>query len=195
MKKYIFIQTLLSFVIFAGAQVPDSITMYDVSVKFPFGQLNPAAPPETANFSELIGTCNCKSLTRNPDQTWADTTTMLWTFKYIMNGMAVQDEVWRPDGRYAGSIRQYQADSASWVVSYYSFPSVPWTLGTWHGNRTNDQIILYKPQPAPNGLEGFYKITFSEIKKSGFNWTGEWVNAEETIKFPTWLIFCTKRQE
>jgi hypothetical protein len=175
------------------AQVPDSVTMYEVSAKFPYGKLNPAAPKATADFAELIGTCDCKSITRNADQSWADTTTMKWTFKYIMNGMAVQDEVWRPDGRYAGSIRQYQPDSASWVVSYYSYPGVSWTLGTWHGNRKGNEILLYKKQPAPNGADGFFKITFSEISTSGFTWKGEWVNPNETIAFPTWMIHCQKR--
>ncbi|MEP4533365.1 MAG: hypothetical protein ABJ004_09765 [Cyclobacteriaceae bacterium] len=188
---------LLSILILAGssivAQVPDSVTMYDVSDKNPFGLLNPTAPPQTADFAELIGTCHCKSVTRNPDKTWADTTTMTWTWKYIMNGTAVQDEVWRPDGRYAGSIRQYHTDSASWVVSYYSYPGASWSLGTWHGNREGNQILLYKPQQAPNGMDGFHKITFSEIRNDGFNWKGEWVDPTESFSYPTWMIFCTRQ--
>ncbi|MFY0599671.1 MAG: hypothetical protein JXR03_08360 [Cyclobacteriaceae bacterium] len=176
------------------SQVPDSVTLYEPSKEYPFGRYNTAAPIETKDFDELIGTCHCQSVSRNPDQTWADTTTMTWGYKYIMNGTAVQDEVWRPDGRYAGSIRQYQPDSASWVVSYYSYPAVPWTMGTWHGNRTGDSIVFYKPQPAPNGMDGFYKITFSEIKKTGFNWKGEWTNTTESFSFPTWYIFCRKKE-
>ena len=110
-------------------------TEYEPSAAYPFGRLNPEAPAEVADFAPMIGICNCQSVSRNPDGTWQDTLNMIWKFKYIMNGTAVQDEVWRPNNLYAGSIRQYQPDSARWVVTYFSYPAVATSPGVWQGER------------------------------------------------------------
>ena len=168
---------------------------YDASEKYPFGQLNPEAPKETADYAPLIGTCICKSVARLDPNTWADTVMMDWTFKYIMNGLAVQDQTLKEDGSHSGSIRQYNADSARWFVHYYSSATPTPTLSAWEGNLNEDgDMILYKDQTAPNGMEGFYKIVFSEITNEGFNWTGAWVDKSESITYPTWRIFCRKKE-
>jgi hypothetical protein len=164
---------------------------YEVSKEFPFGRPNSDAPSQIKDFEPMIGRCDCKSVTRVDQNTWADTVDMVWTFKYIMNGTAVQDEVLRPNGLYAGSLRQYHVDSASWYVHYYSNVVVP-TLPAWGGNREDGKIILYREQKSPNGLDGFYKITFSDFTDTGYNWLGEWVNTDETFHYPTWRIFCKK---
>ena len=119
---------------------------------------------------------------------------MAWRFKYIMNGMAVQDETLKVDGKHSGSIRQYSADSARWYVHYYSSGVVVPSLGTWEGNMQKDgKIVLYRDQTAPNGMEGYYRLTFYDIAKDGFKWIGEWVDKTEKITFPTWKIDCKKR--
>lgn len=142
----------------------------------------------------MIGVSDCLSQTRNKDNSWADEESIIWTFKYIQNGMAVQDETLKPDNKHSGSLRQYSVDSARWYVHYYSNPPSA-SLSIWEGNLKEDKIILYNEQKAPNGTEGFYKITFSEISASGFNWLGEWVNKNESFKLPTWKITCKKRKE
>ena len=189
MKKLNFIILLLvSFAIHAQYK-------YEPTPANPYGSLNPEAPPQTADFSPLIGLCKCKSVTRVDQSTWADTVMMDWTFKYIMNGMGVQDETLKEDGGYSGSIRQYNADSARWYVHYYSTGFVSPTLSSWEGNKTeNSDIVLYRPQQAPNGMEGFYRLTFSNISEKGFAWAGEWVNPDETIVYPTWRIYCVKKE-
>ena len=168
---------------------------YEPSSKYPYGKLNPEAPEQVGDFAPIIGTCECKSLQRNPDGTWQDTLTMLWTFKYIMNGTAVQDEVWRENGVFAGSIRQYQPDSAQWVVTYFSYPAVSTTPGVWLGNKVGDDIVLKMPQAAPNGMEGTSRLTFHEITEKGFKWKGEWVDKSETFVYPFWTIECEKRRD
>ncbi len=167
---------------------------YEVSTAHPFGLINPDAPKQIADFDPLIGRCNCKSISRIDQQTWADTVDMTWTFKYIMNGFAVQDETFKSDGTYAGSIRQFNVDSALWYVHYYSHPSQTAVLPAWEGNRIDDKIILYRDQTAPNGMDGYYKITFSEISQNGFNWLGEWVTKNESFSYPTWRIYCKKQK-
>lgn len=166
---------------------------YEVSELNPYGSLNPDAPKQTGDYAPLIGTCRCKSVARINQNTWADTVMMNWTFKYIMNGLAVQDMTLKEDGAHSGSIRQYNADSAKWYVHYFASSTPTPTLSAWAGNMVGtDKMILYKKQNAPNGMEGFYRLTFSEMSKKGFNWVGEWVSTDETIVYPTWRIYCTK---
>jgi hypothetical protein len=165
---------------------------YEPSVTLPFGKPNPKAPEQIIDFQPMIGECNCKSVTRNQDGTWAEPIDMIWRFKYIMNGFAVQDETLKTDGTYAGSIRQFSTDSSKWYVHYYTSKLPRQTLSTWEGNKIDDKIILYKEQKAPNGTEGFYKITFYDMTENGYKWIGEWVNKDESIIYPTWKIECTK---
>lgn len=166
---------------------------FEPSIDHPYGLPNPEAPPQIVDWAPLIGSHTCHSVTRNPDGTWGDTLQMTWRWKYIMNGWAVQDETLKSDGTYAGSIRQYIPDSNQWNVHYYSSGTPVGTLPNWLGDLQKDgKIILYRSQKAPNGMEGFYKINFNDITDSGFSWLGEWVTPDESIKYPTWEIFCKK---
>ncbi|GAB5409108.1 MAG: hypothetical protein BalsKO_14730 [Balneolaceae bacterium] len=166
---------------------------YEPSKENPFGKISSHAPEQLTDFAPMIGESKCESISRAPDQTWNTPHKMLWRFKYIMNGMAVQDEVLRTEAPNAGSIRQFNADSAKWYVHYYTVGNPPSTLPSWEGTKTDDdKIILYREQKAPNGLDGYYRITFFDITESSFEWIGEWVNMNETVVFPTWKISCTK---
>ena len=169
---------------------------YQPSAENPFGKINPEAPERLADWAPLIGLCDCKSVSRIDQNTWADTVQMHWTFKYIMNGMAVQDDALKVDGSHGGSIRQYNADSSRWYVHYFSSGSATGPLSYWEGNKKEDgRIVLYKPQTAPNGWDGFYRIIFSEISNDGFNWEGSWVLPDESVVYPTWRIYCIKSED
>jgi len=167
---------------------------YAQTLENPFGSLNPNAPAQVSDYAPLIGTCDCTSSLRNKDRTWSESQKMEWTFKYIMNGTAVQDESIKEDGSHSGSIRQFIADSSKWYVHWYSNTSPSTSLPTWEGNKQGDSIVLYKNQKAPNGMDGFYRLTFKNISEEGFNWIGEWVDTSETVVFPTWKIDCIKRK-
>ncbi len=184
---------LLISIVLAGFQLQAQNYAYLPNSKNPFGSLNPAAPVQLSDYKELIGSCDCKSVSRIDQNTWADTVEMTWIFKYIMNGTAVQDETFKADGLHSGSIRQYSIDSAQWNVHYYSTVAVP-SLRTWYGNRKGDKIILYSDQPSPQGMPGFFKISFSDITYNSYNWIGEWVNEDESIHYATWKIFCKKKK-
>ncbi len=181
---------------FSILSAQEKIEMKYTSTKdYPFGKYNPKAPNQLQDYKELIGLSKCLSTSRNPDQTWAKPVKMTWEFKYIMNGMAVQDLTLKEDGRHSGSIRQYDNDSLQWKVHYYSSAVTSSTLQTWKGNRKKNKIVLYKKQNAPNGAKGFSRLTFYEIDTKSFKWIGEWVDEKETIMFPFWKIECTKEND
>ncbi|MEO0339306.1 MAG: hypothetical protein AAF242_08820 [Bacteroidota bacterium] len=166
---------------------------YEPSKEYPYGRLNPEAPEAIADYAALIGKCNCEYTQRNQQGNWGEPANMTWIFKYIMNGMAVQDETLKPDGIHSGSIRQYNVDSSKWYVHYYTMAANPASLPSWEGGKDdNGNIVLYNEQIAPNGMEGFYKIIFSDISVTGFNWQGAWVNPKETIVYPLFKITCKK---
>lgn len=165
---------------------------YNVSASLPFGKPNPEAPDQIKDYAELIGVCKCVSQTRSSDETWAQPVDMQWTFKYIMNGKAVQDETLKSDGRHSGSIRQFNADSLKWYVHYYSSQKSSPLLAAWEGGRKGDEIVLYRAQKSPNGREGFYKIRFHDISDEGFQWVGMWTPKDEEFVYETWKISCKK---
>ena len=166
---------------------------YEASEAFPFGQPNPEAPEQIKDYQALIGLCHCKSTSRNSDQTWADSVDMTWRWRYIMNGLAVQDETIKADGNHSGSIRQFIADSSKWYVHYYSSAGPTTNLRTWEGNKNDTgNIVLFKAQKAPNGTEGFSRLTFYDINDSGYKWVGEWIDESGKITFPFWKIECTR---
>lgn len=165
-----------------------------VSEKLPYGSWNPEAPKELKDFDSLIGTCDCKSVNRNSDGTWKDTVNMVWTYKYIMNGKAVLDETLKEDGAHSMSIRQYNADSAKWYVTFFSSKGANPAPSTWAGGRKGDDIVLYLNQKAPNGTEGYSRLTFYDISEKGYRWKGEWVDINETISFPFWVIDCKRKE-
>lgn len=166
---------------------------YEPTAINPYGLPNQEAPSEINEYEPMIGLCDCVSTRIGADGTWSDPVNMTWEFKYIMNGLAVQDQTIKEDGSHAGSIRQFNPDSSKWYVHNYSSSNPSPTLGTWQGGKIGNDIILYKSQKAPNGMDGNYKITFKNITDDAFNWIGEWVNLDESIIFPTWEIDCIKR--
>ena len=189
LKILFFIISSLSFLTVSGQEY-----LNEPSEKFPFGKVHPDLPSQASDWDPLIGVSDCKSLQRNNDGTWKDTTSMVWEYRYIFDGRSVQDITLKEDGNHSSSIRQYIPDSAAWYVTYFSSTSPAPVPSTWKGGKAeNGDIVLYKDQKTPTGMEGYYKILFYDISESGFNWKGAWVDKKETIEYPTWEIFCTKR--
>lgn len=186
--KIIILSIFLIFVFQLSAQTID----YTVSQKNLYGKPNPDAPEQLQDFAPMIGKCDCKSLRRNSDGSWQDTLHMVWKFKYILNGTAIQDESWHENGFYATSIRQFNVDSLNWVVSFYSSKKVSNSVNVWKGKKEGDQIVLKMPQKSPNGLDGISRLTFYNISDNGFKWKGEWTNINESIVYPFWTIECVK---
>lgn len=168
---------------------------YEPSAEYPFGRANPEAPEQIKDFEPMIGLCDCKSVNRKPDGSWNDALNMTWEFKYILNGLAVQDQTIKEDGGHSGSIRQFIADSSRWYVHWYSSQSPSTLLPVWEGNKKDDKIVLYREQKAPNGMDGYYRLSFYDMSETGYKWVGEWVDKTEKIVYPTWKIECIRRKK
>lgn len=187
-------KTIINLFIFLITFSAFSQYKFDVSIKNPYGKYNPKAPKQVKDYQDLIGKCNCTSESRKPDGTWTKPVKMTWEWRYIMNGTAIQDMTLKEDGSHSGSIRQYNKDSLNWYVHYYSSKAATPKLRTWSGNKTMDgKIVLYMDQKAPNGTDGFSRLTFYDINKKGYKWIGEWVDKTEKVKFPFWKITCIKK--
>lgn len=134
-----------------------------------------------------------QSIARTSTGEWQkDTIQVIWRYKYILDGMAVQDETLKADGTHTTSIRQFDPDSEKWFVTFFTTARPGALPLTWTGQRQGNEIILYNEQKAPNGTDGYYKITFSEITNNSFKWLGEWTDKGEKFSYPTWYIQCTK---
>lgn len=165
---------------------------YDISEANPYGLPNPEAPEQIMDFKYMIGSCNCKSETRKQDGSWNAPEDIIWEWKYIMNGTAVQDQTLKPDGSHSGSIRQFIKDSSKWFVHWYSTKTPSTVFPVWKGKKEDDKIVLYREQQAPNGMDGYYRLTFYDMSKTGYKWIGEWVDTTEKIVYTTWKIACER---
>lgn len=188
LHKIILVLTCLLTPVLLTGQYP-----YDATADHPYGQPNPEAPEAVKAYALLIGECSCQSTSRLPDGSWAEPVDMIWRFKYIMNGLAVQDETLKADGNHSGSIRQYDAENKTWMVHYFSSNSPKAPLPHWTGGASDGELILSRDQKAPNGAEGTFRLRFYDINESGYRWVGAWISKDESINYPTWKIDCTRK--
>ena len=171
-----------------------SLYSFEPNKKYPYGRVNPEASKQVKDFEEIIGQHTCESISRNTDQSWREPVDMIWTFKYIMNGTAVQDSTLKADGKHSGSIRIYDVENKTWQISYYSSQVNPKAknLPMWTGGKKSEKLVFYRNQKAPNGTDGFFRLSFYDIDKKGFKWVAEWTDKTETTIYPTWKIECKK---
>lgn len=196
MNKFLLFAILSLVLMPVFAQLSPADSQYEPNDLQPLGSYNPAAPEEVKQFDFMVNVCDCKSVNRNPDGTWQDTVAMVWMAKYILNGTAIQDYSWKAGGLASSSVRQYDTVSHQWVVTFFSFPGVSTSPGSWLGSwdDAGKKMVLSLPQKAPNGMEGNSVLTFSDISEKGFRWEGQWVKDDGSITYPFWRISCIRRK-
>jgi hypothetical protein len=138
----------------------------------------------------MIGNNDCVDERLNNATGEWDKSNRTWDAHYYMNGYAISDTGW--SGQTSnGNIRIFDAASQRWQVQFFSMPT--YSSGVWAGGMEGDKMVLRKPQKAPGrDLDGFSRLTFSNISAEGFNWEGAWVSEDESVVFPFWKISCRK---
>jgi hypothetical protein len=183
----------LSLIIFTSITLAQPLGKYDTSAKHPFGQKHPDAPKALADYQPMIGESSCTFIGRNKDGTWKKPVQMKWVFKYIMNGTAVQDEIYKTDGSTSGSIRQYDSKNKVWFVHYYTSLRMDAPLHYWQGDkRSHGKIVLRRPQKSFSGKDGSTRLTFDRFKPSGFEWLMQWQSLDKKTIYPLSKISCAR---
>lgn len=87
-----------------------------------YGTRHPAAPPELDTFSFLVGSWTGTALARNSDGTTTEYQ-FDWIGRYVLDGMAIADEMRMADGGAVQgmSLRQFDAVRQTWAVEFLNF--------------------------------------------------------------------------
>jgi len=167
--------------------------IYEPDQQFPFGRRNPAAPAELAQLDFMIGRNQCDEEKLNAASGEWESGARSWDAYYFMNGYAIRDSG-RSGASTNGNIRLFDVLEKQWKVSFFSMPS--YGTGVWAGGLEGENMVLMQPQKAPStDFDGFSRLTFSNISSQGFDWTGEWVSADDSVVFTFWRIQCSKVSE
>lgn len=159
-------------------------TSFEPSPAFPYGRLNPKAPPETAQFSFMIGEFDCVDEIINPqDGKWVKFPA-IWNAKYFLNGHGIQDQYWSPQFS-TSNIRIFDAKEKKWKVTFFRMPG--YNSGIWSGVKTGENLVMRQGDDKKGT-----RLTFSSISKYGFEWVGESMSDGKAIPF--WKSSCKRRR-
>lgn len=157
---------------------------YEPSPAFPFGRLHPNAPPETTQFSFMIGEFDCVDEIINPQNGKWVRFAAIWNAKYFLNGYGIQDQYWSP--RFSTSnIRIFDSKAKKWKVTFFQMPG--YSSGVWSGKKIKEDLVMQKGDD-----ENGSRLTFSGITKEGFNWLGESIRDGKATAF--WKSKCKRRR-
>jgi len=177
------------------AQVTGKTESVPISAKLPFdhepspshqyGKINPDAPPETAQFSFMVGEFDCADKIIDQKGKWIERK-VVWNSTYFLNGSGIQDRLWS-NPTVATGTRIFDKTKNKWIVNYFQSAPIYFT-GVWEGKKEGDKMIMR----APRG-ENESRLTFHNIKEDGFDWIGETVTKDGKAT-PFWIISCKRRR-
>lgn len=158
---------------------------YEPDLVYPFGRLNPQAPPEVAQFSFMVGRFLSTEERRRPDGSY-ETRTAIWEARYILNGQAIQDTYWG-SGMAATSIRFFDTARGRWLVNYQAKPGNLFGF-VWEGEWNGDHMVLTATYPNADGDLILSRLTYHDITSDGFLWTSEETNRRTGEHVVDWRI-------
>lgn len=105
------------------ALLPSTVcTMAEESAITPYGERSAQAPDALQVFSFLVGKWQGGGRTREADGSYVQWEGATWIGRYVLNGMAIADEVHGPgpDGKtYLGiTLRQFDAQRRTWTIEF-----------------------------------------------------------------------------
>lgn len=133
--------------------------------------LNPEAPPETAQFSFLLGEWECTTRFMKPDGSGHVEGRAKWTGYYILDGWAIQDHWigYKPDGQesHGTNIRSFNPESRKWDNRWLPAGSLQWDY--FEAEQVGDTMVM-----TGHGKDGFGEFidrnTFYEIESDSWRW-------------------------
>lgn len=109
-----------------------------------FGRLNPQAPPETEQFSFIVGAWDCTTKFMKPDGSGYGEGRARWIGYYILDGWAIQDD-WigiRPDGSESRgtNIRSFNQRTGKWDNRWLAAGSLAWKY--FESEQKGDTMVM-----------------------------------------------------
>ena len=147
----------------------------DASSARDLGKLNPQAPPQTAQYSFLIGPWDCKTNFMKPDGSGFSEGRARWTGTFILDGWAIQDYwiSYGPDGQeYHGTnLRSFNPQTKKWDNRWLSAGNLQWKY--FESEIVGDTMVMTGGKGKdPNG-KFVDRNTFHEITAKGWKWRKE----------------------
>ena len=136
-----------------------------------FGTLNPTAPPETRHWGQLAGVWGCVVSTP-ADGGPVTESTATWTWRYILDGHAVQDVYASGTSSFRGTgTRIYHSSTASWEISWTAnsppAAGVP-RITRFTATSTDNEVVMRRGNGDPN-----WRTVFYDIGPERFAWLSE----------------------
>ncbi len=137
------------------------------------GSLNPKAPSETEQFSFAIGEWSCKTRGMKPDGTIEESRPATWTFYYILDGWAIQDD-WvseQADGsRFHGTnIRSFNPQTAKWDNRWLSQHGLEWKY--YESEQVGSTMVMTGGEGKDRqGRDFIDRNTFHDITWNSWKW-------------------------
>jgi hypothetical protein len=135
-----------------------------------YGKPNPAAPPETEQFSFIIGKWDCKTRFMDPQGEYREGKAT-WTGYYILDGWAIQDD-WvstRPDGTksYGTNIRSFNPETGKWDNRWLPSGTLQWKY--FEAEQQGETMVMTGKGRDARG-EFVDRNTFHDISENHWRW-------------------------
>ncbi len=149
------------------------------------GELHVDAPPETQQFSRLVGIWNTKQEMLARDGTWRSGAPGIWVWKHTLGGFAVQDLWFQSKDQlpsYMGDfgrdyllsgLRIFDARAGQWKVAWIANGAgkTPGSdSGTFSAEFSKGSLVMTSP---PEEGFGQQRVVFSDFTEDSFRWRSE----------------------
>ena len=137
-----------------------------------FGQLNPQAPPETAQYSFLIGEWDCTTKFMRPDGSGYNEGRAKWTGYYILDGWAVQDHwiSYLSNGQegHGTNVRSFNPQTKKWDNRWLGAGNLQWKY--FSSEQQGDTMVMTGGEGRDPRGEFIDRNTFYDITPNHWRW-------------------------
>ncbi|XOV80022.1 MAG: hypothetical protein ACFHVJ_03460 [Aestuariibacter sp.] len=134
--------------------------------------IHPSAPPETKQFSSMLGIWQIQDFQKQHDGSWQQGLGATWEWHTILDGYAIQDNWIAPvasqEGkviryRHGTNIRVYNPKKQQWEMAWIS--STGLQVDTFTAKKVDNAIVM---RGIFSGSDS--KITFFDMEATSFKW-------------------------